>query len=62
LSVDEAETFAVLVSSLSTDHQIADQAAGVGETDVPLVDLFDHFAVLDDPRDQRWVQHPPRWC
>jgi predicted transposase YbfD/YdcC len=58
LSVDEAETFAVLVSSLSTDHQIADQTAGDGETDVTLVDLFDHFAVLDDPRDQRWVQHP----
>ena len=58
LSVDEAETFAVLVSSLSTDHQIADQTAGDGETDVTLVDLFDHFAVLDDPRDQRWVEHP----
>lgn len=56
LSVDEAETFAVLVSSLSTDHQIADQIAG--EADVTLTDLFDHFTVLDDPRDQRWVQHP----
>jgi len=58
LSVDEAETFAVLVSSLSTDHQIADRTAGDGETDVTLVDLFDHFAVLDDPRDQRWIAHP----
>ena len=58
LSVDEAETFAVLVSSLSIDHRIPDQAAGVGVTDVPLADLFDHFAVLDDPRDQRWVEHP----
>ena len=56
LSDDEAETFAVLVSSLSTDHQIADQTAG--EADVTLVDLFDHFTVLDDLRDQRWVQHP----
>ena len=58
LSADEAETFAVLVSSLSTDHRIADHTAGDGETDVTLADLFDHFAVLDDPRDQRWVQHP----
>jgi predicted transposase YbfD/YdcC len=58
LSGDEAETFAVLVSSLSTDHQIADRTAGDDATDVTLTDLFDHFAVLDDPRDQRWVQHP----
>jgi len=48
----------VLVSSLSTDHQIADHPAGGSETDVTLADLLDHFAVLDDPRDQRWVQHP----
>ncbi|MGX6603693.1 transposase family protein [Micromonosporaceae bacterium Da 78-11] len=58
MSVDEAETFAVLVSSLSTDHRIADHITSDSETDVTLVDLFDHFAVLDDPRDQRWVQHP----
>jgi hypothetical protein len=48
----------VLVSSLSPDHQISDQTAGDVAADVTLVDLFDHFAVLDDPRDQRWVQHP----
>ncbi|HEX9832602.1 MAG TPA: ISAs1 family transposase [Mycobacterium sp.] len=60
MSVDEAETFAVLVSSLSTDHRIADHTAGDTDTDTDstLVDLVDHFAVLDDPRDQRWVQHP----
>jgi hypothetical protein len=58
LSADEAETFAVLVSSLSTDPRIADQAASDSATDVTLADPFDHFAVLDDPRDQRWVQHP----
>ncbi len=58
LSVDEAETFAVLVSSLSTDHRIADHTAADGDTDATLADLFDHFAVLDDPRDPRWVQHP----
>ena len=58
LSVDEAETFAVLVSLLSSDRRIADPAADDDETDVTLADLFDHFTVLDDPRDQRWVQHP----
>jgi predicted transposase YbfD/YdcC len=58
LSADEAETFAVLVSSLSTDHRIADHTASDSETGVTLADLLDHFAVLDDPRDQRWVQHP----
>lgn len=57
LSVDEAETFAVLVSSLSTDHGITDQTVGGGD-DSSMVDLLDHFAVLDDARDQRWVAHP----
>jgi hypothetical protein len=23
-----------------------------------VVDLLDHFALLEDPRDQRWVEHP----
>jgi hypothetical protein len=47
----------VLVSSLSAE------ATGVA-TDLPtpdpaFVDLVDYFSVIDDPRDQRWVTHPP---
>jgi hypothetical protein len=46
----------VLVSWLS-----ATPAPGIGpETDSTVVDLdlLDHFAPLDDRRDQRWVEHP----
>lgn len=56
LSRDEADTFSVLVSSLS-----ATPAASAGpEADSRIVDpdLLDHFALLDDPRDPRWVEHP----
>jgi hypothetical protein len=48
LREDEADTFAVLVSSLSTDPRIADHTARDDETDSTMVDLLDHFAVLDD--------------
>jgi predicted transposase YbfD/YdcC len=54
---DEADTFAVLVSSLTVDDPAADQA-GPPEAGSTVVDLLDHFALLDDPRDQRWVEHP----
>ena len=57
LSVDEADTWSVLVSSLTAGDRAADEA-GVGEVDSTVVDLVDHFALLDDPRDQRWVEHP----
>jgi predicted transposase YbfD/YdcC len=52
LSRDEADTFAVLVSSLSADDP------AIAGPDPTVVDLLDHFAVLEDPRDQRWVEHP----
>jgi predicted transposase YbfD/YdcC len=55
---DDADTFAVLVSSLSTDPRIAEHTACDDETDSTMVDLLDHFAVLDDSRDQRWIEHP----
>jgi predicted transposase YbfD/YdcC len=57
LSRDEADTFSVLVSSLSADVPAASEAGGP-EADSTVGDLLDHFALLDDPRDQRWVEHP----
>ena len=57
VSRDEADTLSVLVSSLSVDDPAADWAGGPG-TDVTVIDLLDHFALIDDPRDQRWVEHP----
>lgn len=56
LSRDEADTFAVLVSSLSADDPA--MSAVIVETDPTVTDLLDHFALIDDPRDQRWVEHP----
>ena len=52
LSRDEADTFTVLVSSLSADDP------ATAETDSTAVDFLDHFALIGDPRDQRWVEHP----
>src|SRR5207247_10584857 len=57
LSADEADTWAVLVSYLSARDPACDRL------DHPVlaptvVDLVDHFAVLDDPRHQPWVEHP----
>jgi hypothetical protein len=46
-----------LVSSLSADVPAAGEAGGP-EADSTVGDLLDHFALLDDPRDQRWVEHP----
>jgi predicted transposase YbfD/YdcC len=56
LSADEADTWSVLVSSLSADDGLH-QADGC-VLDSTVVDLVDLFAVVDDPRDQRWVEHP----
>jgi hypothetical protein len=48
--------WAVLVSSLSA----RDDGAGGGDlvVDTTVVDLVDHFAVIDDPRHPSWVVHP----
>lgn len=53
---DEADVWAVLVSSLSA----RDDGAGGGDlvVDTTVVDLVDHFAVIDDPRHPSWVVHP----
>ena len=56
LSADEADTWSVLVSSLSAGD-LADGVDG-GVPDSTVVDLVDLFAVVADPRDQRWVEHP----
>jgi hypothetical protein len=56
LSADEADTWSVLVSSLSAGD-LADGMDG-GVPDSTVVDLVDLFAVVADPRDQRWVEHP----
>jgi predicted transposase YbfD/YdcC len=53
---NNADTWSVLVSALSTKD-----AGGNSDQDIPdpmVVDLVDHFTILDDPRDQRWVVHP----
>lgn len=49
LSADEADTWAVLVSSLS-----AHDSGG----DPTLLDLVDHFGVIEDFRQRAWVTHP----
>ena len=56
LSADEADIWSVLVSSLSAGD-LADGVDG-GVPDSTVVDLVDLFAVVADPRDQRWVEHP----
>jgi predicted transposase YbfD/YdcC len=58
LSPQEADVWAVLVSSLSTcDDRGPDvpDALGRGTT---VVDLIDYFAVIEDLRQQAWVDHP----
>jgi predicted transposase YbfD/YdcC len=56
LSSDEADTFAVLMSSLSVD----DRDPGTVDllADPPVMDLVDYFAALPDSRDLRWITHP----
>jgi hypothetical protein len=56
LSSDEADTFTVLISSLSVD----DRDPGTVDllADPPVMDLVDYFAALPDSRDLRWVTHP----
>jgi predicted transposase YbfD/YdcC len=50
------DTFAVLVSSLSVQDR---DPGNIGQlADPTVMGLVDHFAVLHDPRDQRWVEHP----
>ena len=59
LSPDETDTWAVLVSSLSARDDIPDDdIPGDPTVDATVVDLVDHFAVIDDPRHQPWVEHP----
>jgi predicted transposase YbfD/YdcC len=53
LSADEADTWAVLVSSLSARDPGGDPVA-----DPTVVDLVDHFGVIEDFRQQAWVTHP----
>lgn len=59
LSPDEADIWAVLVASLSARD---DGSGGDGGDDLvadtTVVDLVDHFAVIDDPRHPAWVVHP----
>ena len=59
LSPGEADVWAVLVSSLSAcdDGCDNDQGNDLGG-DAAVVDLIDHFAVIDDPRHHSWVVHP----
>ena len=56
LSADEVDAWSVLVSSLSSGD-LPDQA-DMSVPDSMVMDLVDHFGLLDDPRDQRWVVHP----
>jgi predicted transposase YbfD/YdcC len=59
LSPDEADVWAVLVSSLSARDD--GSGGGGGEyrvVDTAVVDLVDHFAVIDDPRHPAWIVHP----
>jgi predicted transposase YbfD/YdcC len=55
LSADEADVWAVLVSSLSAGGP---SSAAAPAPDVTVVDLVDHFAAVDDPRRQPWGEHP----
>ncbi len=56
LSSDEADTFTVLMSSLSVDDH--DPETTDLPADPPPMGLVGYFAALPDPRDQRWVIHP----
>lgn len=58
LSSDEADVWAVLVSSLSARDGGFDGEVGDDSVDTTVVDLVDHFAVIDDPRHPAWVLHP----
>ena len=59
LSPDEADIWSVLVSSLSAHDGGSGAPRGDDLVmDTPVVDLVDHFAVIDDPRHPSWVVHP----
>jgi predicted transposase YbfD/YdcC len=59
LSSDEADIWSVLVSSLSAGDDGSDGGQGDDlALDTTVVDLVDHFAVIDDPRHPSWVVHP----
>ncbi|MEO3863763.1 hypothetical protein [Acrocarpospora sp. B8E8] len=56
---DEADIWSVLVSSLSAGDDGSDGGQGDDlALDTTVVDLVDHFAVIDDPRHPSWVVHP----
>src|SRR5262249_52945400 len=56
LSADEADTWSVLVSSLSADDGPHETDSSV--LDSTVLDLVDLFTVVDDPGDRRGVGHP----
>ncbi len=56
LSPDEADIWAAMVSSLSSCGVDTDSDGRL--VDPAVVDLVDHFAVIDDPRCPAWVEHP----
>jgi predicted transposase YbfD/YdcC len=59
LSPDEADVWAVLVSSLSgRDDGAGGDSSDDLVVDTTVVDLVDHFAVIDDPRHPVWIVHP----
>jgi predicted transposase YbfD/YdcC len=62
LSPDEADVWAVLVSSLSAGdgvHVHVDDAVPEGFAgDAAIVDLVDYFMVIEDPRCPAWIEHP----
>ncbi|MGW0201125.1 transposase family protein [Nonomuraea sp. NPDC003201] len=59
MSSDEADIWSVLVSSLSAGDDGSDGGQGDDlALDTTVVDLVDHFAVIDDPRHPSWVVHP----
>ncbi|MFF1682813.1 hypothetical protein ACFVYG_43115 [Streptomyces sp. NPDC058256] len=58
MSSDEADIWSVLVSSLSAGDDGSDGGQGDDLVlDTTVVDLVDHFAVIDDPRHPSWVVH-----
>ena len=59
LSLDEADVWSALVSSLSArDDGLDGDHGGELALDTTVVDLVDHFGVIDDPRHPSWVVHP----
>jgi predicted transposase YbfD/YdcC len=58
-SPEQADVWAVLTSSLSARDDGAGGDSGDDlVVDAAIVDLVDHFAVIDDPRHPVWIVHP----